>query len=238
MNILARATNLLRGVLAQWIGHREQHNPAAVYEAAIQERMARYRTLREAAAGILYVRSKLGKQLEAESAELARLRRQLEIAVDNGDDRAALALITRRDGLDADVARLQAELAELTVEAEAAKANLVGFQTDIAALRDEKVRMLARLANAEVRLQLREKLNGLSTEADIQALEAVRDHINRQVTDAQIGRELGDRDLEQRLAGIREAEAQAAARAQLDEIKRTRQRALVRVALPEPAVVA
>ncbi len=98
--------------------------------------------------------------------------------------------------------------------------------------------MLARLANAEVRLQLREKLNGLSTEADIQALEAVRDHINRQVTDAQIGRELGDRDLEQRLAGIREAEAHAAARAQLDEIKRTRQRALVRVALPEPVVVA
>jgi phage shock protein A len=80
---------------------------------------------------------------------------------------------------------------------------------------------------------LRETLNGLSTEADIEALDAVRDHINRLVGEAQINRDLGDTDLEKRLAGIRDAEAATAARAQLDELKRTRGRNLLPVVLRE-----
>jgi phage shock protein A len=86
------------------------------------------------------------------SEELRHLRRQLEIAVDRGDDPAALALIARRDGATAEVERLTEELSELTREAETAKANLIAFQSEIARLRDEKVRMLARLANAKLRL--------------------------------------------------------------------------------------
>lgn len=236
MRAISRLRNLLQGVFAQWVGYRERRNPAAVYEAAIQERVQRYRTLRETAAGVLYVRGKLSKQLEMHSAELAHIRRQLEIAVDRGDDAAALALIARRDASTSEVERLTEELSELTGEAETAKANLIAFQSEIARLRDEKVRMLARLANAKLRLGLRETLNGLSTESDIEALDAVRDHINRVVTEAQVNRDLGDGDLEKRLAGIREAEAAAGARAQLDELKRTRGRSLLPVVLREAAV--
>jgi phage shock protein A len=86
MRAFSRLKNLLQGVFAQWVGYRERRNPAAVYEAAIQERAERYRSLREAAAGVLYVRGKLEKQLEAQSNQLARLGRQLEIAVDRDDD--------------------------------------------------------------------------------------------------------------------------------------------------------
>lgn len=231
MRAFSRLRNLLRGAFAQWVGYRERRNPAAVYEAAIQERADRYRTLREAAAGVLYVRSKLAKQLEMQSKELARLRRQLEIAVDRDDDVAALALISRRDAATAEVERLTTELSELTREADAAKANLIGFQSEIARLKDEKVRMLARLANAKLRLGLRETLDGLSAEADIQALEAVRDHIHRLVGEAQVQGDLGDRDLENRLANIRDAEAAAAARAQLGELKRSRGKNLLPVVL-------
>jgi phage shock protein A len=233
MRAFSRLRNLLHGVFAQWVGYRERRNPAAVYEAAIQERAERYRTLREAAAGVLYVRSKLERQLETHSNELTHLHRQLEIAVDRDDDLAALALISRRDAAAAEVERLTSELSELTQEAAAAKANLIAFQGEIARLKDEKVRMLARLANAKLRLGLRETLNGFSTEADIQALEAVREHINRLVTEAQVHRDLGDRDLEKRLASIRDAEAAASARAQLDELKRARGRNLLPVVLKQ-----
>src|SRR5206468_1873020 len=81
--------------------------------------------LRHAAAGILYMRSKLARQLASESAELVRVRRQLDIAVEHDDDTAALALIGRRDVLAAEVDRLTAELTELTREAEGAKDNLI-----------------------------------------------------------------------------------------------------------------
>ena len=232
MRFFARVYNLGKGMLAQWVRRRENRNPAAVYEAAIQERLNRYQTLRAAAAGVLYVRGKLATQLENNSSELARLRRQLEIAVDRDDDTAALALLGHRDALSADVERLTRELAELDTEAEAAKRNLIGFQTEIERLRDEKTRMLARMANAKLRLQLRETLGGLATEADIQALDAVREHINRLVTEAQVNRDLGDGELAERLTRIREAESKASARAQLDELKKTRKRGLLPIVLP------
>jgi phage shock protein A len=227
--------NLIRGVLGQWLGRREQRNPEAVYEAAIQERLEQYAKLRQAAAGVLYARTKLSKEMQLKSAELTRVDKQLDITVDHDEDAAALALISRRDGLHVEVERLTGELSELTGEAETAKRNLIAFQQEIARLREEKVRMIARLANAQARLRLQETLNGLSTDADIRALEGVRDHINQLVAEVQVARDTSDTDIERRLGKIREAEADAAARAQLDELKRARKRTLLPLVLPCPA---
>ena len=86
--------------------------------------------------------------------------------------------------------------------------------------------MLARLANAKARLRFQETLSGLSPDADIRALESVREHINRLVDrDASSTATLGDGELEQRLERIREAEADAArARAaRRDEARAERQ---------------
>jgi phage shock protein A len=227
MRFFARLSNLVRGVLGRWLGEREHRNPDAVYEAAIQERVTQYASLRAAAAGVIYMRQKLDRELTARTEELALVRRQLDVAVDANDDVVALALIGRRDALDADATRLTSELAELTREADAAKRNLVAFQQEIDRLRDERTRMLARLANAKARLRLHETLSGLSPEADIQALEEVRDHVNRLVTEATLVREGADPALEKRLGTIRDAEAERAARAQLDELKRARRGGLV-----------
>jgi len=231
MRIFARIYNLVRGTVAGWIRGREHRHPEAVYESAIAERTAQYATLRAAAAGVLYLKSKLTKELEQASRELARVRAQLDVAVERDDDVAALALIGRRDALGADVERLTAELAELTAEADAAKQNLVAFQGDIARLRDEKVRMLARLANAKARLRFQETLSGLAPDADIRALEGVREHIERLVEETRINRDLGDGELQRRLDEIRAAEADASRRAQLDELKRARGRLLLPMVL-------
>jgi phage shock protein A len=226
MHVLSRVTNLLRGVFAQWIGRREHRNPAAVYEAAINERVEQYEALRRAAAGVIYLRGKLARELETAAQQLASLEVRLEIAVDRDDDGLALGLIRRRDQLRAEVERLTGELTELTSEADAAKRNLIAFHENIARLRDEKVRMLARLANAKARTRLQQTLNGFSADADLRALDAVREHIERQVSEVQLGRDLADTDLEHRLGAIRDAEASSAAHAQLEEMKRARRRLL------------
>ena len=237
MRFLSRVFNLLSGGLSHWLTGHERGNPGAVYEAAIQARLEQYAKLREAAAGVIYMRSKLAKEVEQKSAELKLLARQLDIAVERDEDEAALALITRREGLQADVARLSKELEELTAEADAAKKSLIAFQGDVARLRDEKLRALALLANAKARLRLQETIKGLSPDADIQALEEVRAHVDRLAAEVQVSREVADSELEKRLEGIRSAEATAAARAQLDEMKRAKKRALVPVSLPQTAAV-
>lgn len=235
MNFVSRLYNLVRGGLSNWLGGREQKNPAAVYEAAINERLEQYVKLRQAAAGVLYMRSKLAREVEMKTAALRGLTRELEYAVDHDQDDVAMALIGRRDVLSAEVARVTDELAELNREAEAAKKNLIAFQGEVARLREEKVRMLAKLANAKARLRLQETIKGISPDADIRALEEVRAHVERLVAEAQVSREVNDAELEKKLENIREAEATNAARAQLDELKRVRKRSLVPLDLGEKA---
>lgn len=231
MRLFARLTNLIRGLASRWMGDRETGNPSAVYEAAIRERVLQYATLREAAAGVIYLRGKLERELQQRSGDLTRVRQQLDLAVERDDDPAALALLSRREVLDGDVTRLTTELTDLTAEADAAKRNLVAFRDEIVRLREERVRMLARLANAKARLRLHETLSGLSPEADIQALESVRDHVNRLVAEVALVREGADPELERRLGTIRDAESAHSARAQLEELKRAKRAALVPMTL-------
>ena len=238
MNFVSRLYNLVRGGLSNWLGGREQKNPAAVYEAAINERLEQYVKLRQAAAGVLYMRGKLAREVEMKTAALKGLTRELEYAVDHDQDDVAMALIGRRDALSAEVARVTEELAELNREAEAAKKNLVAFQGEVVRLREEKVRMLAKLANAKARLRLQETIKGISPDADIRALEEVRSHVERLVAEAQVSREVNDAELEKKLENIREAEASNSARAQLDELKRVRRRSLVPLDLGEKVGVA
>jgi len=229
MRALARIANLVRGLVAGWVRRREQVHPDAVYEAAIRQRQEQYVRLRQAAAGVLYMQSKLAREVERHSAEQAQIRRQLEVAIAQDDDEAAVTLITRQNTIQSEVERLNTDLTDLTTEAEAAKENLIAFQNEIARLREERTRMLARLANAKARLRLHETLNGLSPDADIRALEDIRDHINRLVSETQLSRELNDTDLTRRLTQIRRTESESTARAQLEELKRAR------LSLPAPA---
>ncbi|MDX2167072.1 MAG: PspA/IM30 family protein [Deltaproteobacteria bacterium] len=226
----SRLTMLARGWLGQWIRRRERRNPSAVYEAAISERLEQYAALRSAAAGMIYLRGKLADQRDAAAQRLGGLEAWLESALDRDDDGAALLALQRRDALRAELTRLDAELAELTRESEAAKQNLIAAGEDLARLREEKVRMLGRLANARARIRLRRKLHGTVPDADLRALESVREDIERQVQEVQLERELeiGGSDP---LATAPEREA--AARAALAELKRQRRGRLLPVILPE-----
>jgi phage shock protein A len=235
---LSRLINLVRGKLSEWMAGRERRDPAAVYEAAIAERQRQYGKLREAAASILYMRNKLGRQLAQARTDLEDTGIQLSLAVDRDDDEAALFLIGRKERLSEDVERIRTELEALTREAEAAKQNLTAFQADIQRLRDEKARNLARLANAEARLRLQNAIAGLTPDADIAALEGVREYVERTVSSLATELESGDANLDARLGRIRADQASQAARAQLAELKRSRRGLRMPMLLPiEPAIV-
>ena len=89
--LLGRLANLLRGIFAVWIRDGEHQNPRAVYEAAILERTQQYHALKEAVAGILYMRNKLEAEIAERRAEIARL---------HDDVRRSVAIVNRlwRDG--------------------------------------------------------------------------------------------------------------------------------------------
>jgi phage shock protein A len=220
--LLARLAGLIRGGFAGWLRSREESNPRAVYENAIAERAAQYRELKYAVAGILYMRNKLEAEIHERRVEIARLHDDIKHAIRRGQDELSVSLIEQKQLLMDELERAERELDGVRKEAEDAKNNLVRFREEIRSLMREKGRMLATLANAQARRRLNEALEGLSVDADMRALEGVREHIARMATESTLDRELGGDDgTRRRLRAIRDEARHEAARRELEELKQS-----------------
>ena len=220
--LFARFGHLIRGMFGVWLKRTERQNPAAVYEQAISERTRQYRELKEAVAGILYMRNKLEAEINERRVEIARLHDDIRSAIRRGQDELSLSLIENKQALMDELDRAEREYDGVRQEAEEAKANLVRFRDEIRSLTREKGRMLATLANANARRRLNEAIDGLSVDADMKALESVRDHIARAATEGALDREIGgDEVTRKRLRAIRDDVRHEAARRELEELKQT-----------------
>jgi len=223
MGFFDRLANIWRGFLSLWVSDIESRNPEAVYESAIDERVRKHRDLKKAVSGIVYLRNKLSTELESKEKELKEVMGQLPVAIDDGEDEVALVLIQKKDELTGRIETLSAELKKVSDQAEEAKAGLLAFQGEIEKLKREKEQMLAKKANAEARIRIQETLDGLSTEADVKALENVREHISKLHAEADIGTEIQGDSLDAKLKKIKEKAANSSARNQLEEMKRQMQ---------------
>jgi phage shock protein A len=220
--MLFRAARLVRVTFGGWLRDGERRNPAAVYEQAIEDRTRQYRDLKEAVAGILYMRNKLEAQIHERRIEIVRAEDDVRDAIGRGQDELSLTLIEHKQRLAEDLERAERELESVRGEADEAKANLLRFREELRNLAREKGRMLATLANAIARRRLTEALEGLSVDADVRALDGVREQIARIATEGQLDRELANADdgLRKRVRAIRADAGREAARRELEERKR------------------
>ena len=123
--------------------------------------------------------------------------------------------------LDEDVASLSTDHEEAEKDAEEAKAALLEMKSEIDRLKAEKDRMIAKFQSAEARIKIQESLDGLSLDAEVQALAGVREHIKGRVAEAKLGSELREADLDVRLKNLSRNAGSVTARAQLEQMKRS-----------------
>jgi phage shock protein A len=218
--LLSRLRSLVRGAFSIWIRDRENESPEAVYEQAIGERTRQYRELKEAVADILYMRTKLEAEITERRAEIARIHDDIRRAVRRGQDDLSLTLIAHKQALFEDLERAEQELDGVRAEADEAKNNLIRFREEIRGLVREKGRMLATLANARARRRLQYALEGLSVDAEMTALESVREYIAKVATEGDLDREIGDTGMRRRMRALRDEARHEAARGELEQLKR------------------
>ena len=220
--VIKRMLSLVGGKIRLWLRAREARDPEAVYEAAIGQRLQRYLQLKSAAAAVIYMRNKLTSELSAKRSVIEELAEQTAQAADVNEDQCALILITRRHDLEGDCVRLEEELIEVSHEAEEAKRNLISSRDEIEKLKVEKIKMLTRLKNAQARIQIQSSMSNPSYEDDLRALEEMRDTIGQTLAKAGVNRELGNSELDIKLADIDRRNREAKAIAELAELKRRR----------------
>ena len=220
MGLFDRMANVWKGFISLWVSEVEQKNPEAVYEAAIEERLKKHSQLKKAVSGIVYLRNKLTSELEQAEKQLAEILLQIPVAVEEGEDDVALVLLQKKDELTVKIIQVSSELEKIKVQAEEAKSGLIAFQGEIEKLKREKNEVLAKKANAEARISIQETLDGMSTDADIKALENVREHVEKLQAEADVGAEIKGESLDDKLSKIKAKTANAAAQGQLAELKK------------------
>jgi len=236
--LLARLRSLATGVFSLWVSERESDHPEAVYAQAIEERRRQYLELKQAVAGILFMRNRLEGEIRDRRAELARLSADVARAVGRADDASALTLITHKQTLVGDLERAERELEGIETEAATAAENLVRFRDEIRALEREKLTMLATLANAKARRRIQDAFEGFSVEHEMRALEGVREHVARLVAQGRLERDVEAGGVEPTLRRYREDARGEAARRELAEIKRRLSEPGAALADPRPALSA
>jgi phage shock protein A len=199
----ARLSNLWKGFLSLWIAGVEQEHPEIAYENAINAMIGKYSGLKKATAAIIRRREDVVSRLERSRKELAQIERDLVAAVSTDQKDLGVVLIQKKTALAAEVAEYEGELGQANADAETAKSSLLQVQGEINRLKAEKDRMLAKLHSAQARVSINAQLDGLSVDAEVRALDNVREHIKNQVAEAQLGDELRSTDLDTRLNSLR-----------------------------------
>jgi phage shock protein A len=220
--VITRFAYLVRAMFGGWVRRTERRHPAAVYEQVIEDRTRQYRELKQAVAGILYMRTKLEAEIHERRIELVRVECDVRSAVARAQDDLSLSLIEHKQRLAEELERAERELDTVRREADEAKGNLLRNRSELRNLAREKGRMLASLANAVARRRLSEALEGFPVDADARALEDVREQIAQVASEGQLERELtgADEEMGARLRAIRDEARHEAARRELDERKR------------------
>jgi phage shock protein A len=216
---LARLSNLWRGFLSLWISGLEKEHPEIAYENAINGMIEKYSALKKATAAIIRRREDIEAGLKASRTELAQVAQDLDAAVATNQDDLGVMLIQKKTQLSTDVAELEGEMQASVKDAESAKASLIQVQGEIRKLKAEKDNMLAKMASANARLRIQEQLEGLSVDAEVKALDNVREHIHNLVAESNLGKELQESSLDQRLAQLRQQGGEANARQELERLK-------------------
>ena len=220
--IFARLSNLWTGFISLWVSDIEKDHPEIAYQNAITSMIEKYSRLKAATGAIIARRQETVSRLEAHERDLAAVASDLETALATNQDDLAVVLIQKKNALDAAIVDLRADAAQATTDADNAKDSLIQMKSEIDKLKAEKDRMLAQMQSAQARLQIQGQLDGLSVDAEVQALAAVRDHIKGAVAQANLGAELQTSDLDVRLAKLRQSSGSVTAKAQLEQMKQAR----------------
>ena len=222
VGLFTRLKNLWKGFVSIWISDIEKEHPEIAYENAINSMVEKYSKLKQATAAIIKRREDIDERLKRAARDLAQTEAELNAAVATNQDDLAVILIQKKNQLETEVAEMRGDLDVASKDADSAKSSLLQVQGEIKKLKAERDVMLARMQSAQARLRIQEQLDGFSVDAEVRALDNVREHIKTTVAAANLGKELAETSLDGRLAALKSQAGDVQAKQQLAEIKAKR----------------
>ena len=237
MSIFSRIANFFSGLLYSIMGKAEENNPEIAYESAIQSNIKKQAKLKSAVSSIIHLRNKTEAELAEKKDKLVEVDAMLETALDDGDDESAVILLEQKEELETAIDRLEQDFTDVEQQADEAMEALNQFQEEIKKLKKEKEKMLAEDEIAKTRSRIAEQLDGLSMDAESQALQKARDGIEKRKAQADVDRELRSNSIDHKLDKIKQRSGATKAKKQLEALKAARAGKNKKITLKEESTV-
>ena len=219
MSVFGRLANLWKGFVSLWISDIEKDHPEIAYENAINSMTAKYAKLKSATAAIIRRREELDERYKRATADLKQTEAELNAAVETNQDDLAVILIQKKNQLTADITDMKLEMDQSHADADSAKSSLLAVQSEIKKLKAERETMLAKMQSAQARIKIQEQLDGLSVDNEVKALENVREHVKNTIAEANLGKELGESDLDNRLKALRAKTGEVTSKSEWERLR-------------------
>ena len=220
--VFTRLGNLWRGFLSIWISDVEKAHPEIAYENAINSMIEKYSRLKSATAAIIRRREEHRRALQEDERRPYADRSRSRDRRRNEPGRPRRRPHSEEESAHGGPRRLQGG-ARLRPEGRRIGQVVADERADRDPEAEGGTRVDAREdAVGPGRIKIQEQIDGLSVDAEVKALDGVREHIRNTIAEANLGRELGDSSLDARLAALRNQSGDVQARQQLAELKAKR----------------
>jgi phage shock protein A len=208
-------------VIRGWLllGVEKAEDPEIVLTEAKEAMERELAKAKEAAVTAIAQRNRLRQMLDDETKKVGELEAQARAAVRAGDDEMARALLVEKGNHDKTVESLTGQLAAAEQSAASVKESIRALEAQVRERAAERLRLIAGWKQAQIQEQLNKALSGVSIEGNIQAFERASTKIQELQARADARLEVGETNLQGRLAKLQTTVAQQQADDQLQALK-------------------
>jgi phage shock protein A len=214
-----RVWNLISGIFVERVGEEEVKHAGAIYDRAIMAKIDRFQKLRKAVGGLEANRAQLETRINRLKTDTNQVNADLQAAIAQNNERLGPILLEKKASLEGQVPQLEEDLKRAEQEVNEYLDQLREAQNDVQKTREDKERSLAQAASDVLRRQYQDEISRLSTDApELEALDSVRQSLEKLHGEAQVAKKLGDTDINTELNKLRRQASTSTAKSQFTEL--------------------
>jgi len=217
VGLFSRIWRVIRGWLL--LGVEKAEDPEIVLTEAKEAMERELAKAKESAVTAIAQRNRLRQMHDDEQKRVVELEAQARAAVRAGDDELARALLVEKANHDKTVESLSGQLAAAEQSASSVKESIRALEAQVRERAAERLRLIAGWKQAQIQEQLNKALSGVSIEGNIQAFERASNKIQELQAKADARLEVGQTDLNSRVAKLQTSVAHQQADDQLQALK-------------------
>lgn len=204
MGLLDRILRVIRANLTSLVSNAE--DPEKILEQTVLDMQEELIRLRQAVAQAIATQKRTERQYSQAQSTAEEWYKRAQLALQKGDENLAREALTRRKSYQDTAEAMKAQLSQQSGIVIQLKQNMMKLESKISEAKTKKDLYIARARSAKATQQINEMMGRVGTGSAMAAFERMEEKVVQLEAQAEAVAELGQDELEQRIAALGEAD--------------------------------